>query len=40
MATEAFRTAGWEAYNLEGGILAWVNDGHSLAPSNGEIAPH
>src|SRR5690625_1230981 len=24
MATEAFRAAGWEAYNLRGGLLAWT----------------
>ncbi|WP_083921611.1 rhodanese-like domain-containing protein [Actinopolyspora halophila] len=23
MAAEAFRAAGWDAYNLRGGLLAW-----------------
>jgi rhodanese-related sulfurtransferase len=27
MATEAFRAAGWEAYNMAGGIVRWAQRG-------------
>ena len=37
MAAEAFREAGWDAHNLSGGILAWVEAGHPLAPEAGEV---
>jgi rhodanese-related sulfurtransferase len=30
MAAEALRAAGWEAYNLDGGIQAWERDGLSV----------
>ena len=39
-ATEAFRGAGFEAYTLDGGILAWVDSGLPLEPEDGEVAPH
>jgi rhodanese-related sulfurtransferase len=38
MAAEAFRQAGWEAYNLRGGLLAWVEAGLPLEPEDGEVA--
>jgi rhodanese-related sulfurtransferase len=34
-ATQAFREAGFEAYNLAGGLEAWVEDGR---PLEGEVA--
>ncbi|HEY1359573.1 MAG TPA: rhodanese-like domain-containing protein, partial [Thermoleophilaceae bacterium] len=37
VATQAFRGAGREAYNLDGGIIAWVDRG---LPIEGEVAPH
>jgi rhodanese-related sulfurtransferase len=37
MAAAAFREAGFEAYNLTGGIEAWVAEGRPLDPSDGEI---
>ena len=40
MATEAFRAAGWEAYNLHGGLLAWVEAGQPLKPTDGIVADH
>ena len=40
VATEAFRGAGFNAYNLDGGILAWVDRGLPLEPEDGEVAPH
>ena len=40
MATAAFRSAGWDAYNLTGGIQAWVDDGLPLVPEGGHVADH
>jgi len=40
MATTAFRASGWEAYNLAGGILAWVEAGLPLDPADGHVAEH
>jgi rhodanese-related sulfurtransferase len=40
MATEAFRGAGYEAYNLEGGLTAWVAEGQPLEPESGTVADH
>ena len=40
MVTEAFRASGYEAYNLTGGIAAWVESGLPLDPQGGHVAPH
>jgi rhodanese-related sulfurtransferase len=40
LATQAFRAAGFEAYNLDGGLLAWVNDGLPIEPDDGHVARH
>jgi rhodanese-related sulfurtransferase len=40
VATEAFRGAGFEAYNLDGGLVAWVERGLPLEPEDGTVAPH
>ena len=40
MATNAFREAGFEAYNLDGGLLAWVESGLSIEPEDGRVAGH
>ena len=40
MAAQAFRSSGYEAYNLAGGILAWVAAGLPLAPEGGYVADH
>ena len=37
MAAAAFRQAGYDAYNLAGGIEAWVADGQPIEPADGEI---
>ena len=37
MAAEAFRQAGWDAYNLAGGISAWAEAGRALEPEDGEV---
>jgi len=40
MAASAFRTAGYDAYTLTGGIQAWVEAGLPIAPENGYVAEH
>ena len=40
MATQAFRAAGWDAYNLAGGITEWVRRGLPLDPEDGKVASH
>jgi rhodanese-related sulfurtransferase len=40
MATQAFRASGYEAYNLRGGIVAWVEAGLPLEPQDGRVAEH
>lgn len=38
MAAQAFREAGWDAYNMAGGISAWVEAGLPLEPEEGTVA--
>ena len=38
MAAEAFGQAGYDAHNLEGGIIAWVDTENSLEPESGTVA--
>ena len=38
MATEAFRGAGYDAYNLAGGLLDWAAAGLPLEPADGHVA--
>ena len=38
MASGAFRAAGFEAYNLDGGLLAWVEGGLPIEPEDGSVA--
>lgn len=38
LAAAAFRQAGWDAYNLDGGLEAWVEQGLELDPPDGEVA--
>ena len=33
---QAFRAAGYDAYNMDGGIEAWAEAGLPLEPENGE----
>lgn len=37
MAAEALRQAGWDAYNMREGLLAWVERGLPLEPEGGEV---
>jgi rhodanese-related sulfurtransferase len=38
MATQAFRRAGFEAYNLSGGLLEWQASNLPLEPADGCVA--
>ena len=40
VATEAFRASGLEAYNLAGGLVAWVEQGLPIEPADGRVADH
>jgi len=38
MAAEAFGQAGYDAHNLEGGVIAWVDAENPLEPDDGVVA--
>jgi len=38
MAAEAFRQAGFDAHNMDGGLSAWHERGLPLEPAGGEVA--
>ena len=40
MAAQAFRTAGFEAYSLTGGITEWVRRDLPIEPADGHVAEH
>jgi rhodanese-related sulfurtransferase len=40
MAADAFRSAGYEAYSLDGGLEAWSGEGRPLEPDHGAVAEH
>lgn len=40
MATQAFRASGFNAYNLTGGLVAWVGQGLPIVPEGGTVADH
>jgi rhodanese-related sulfurtransferase len=40
MAAAALAASGWEAYNLEGGFVAWLEQGLPAEPDGAEAAPH
>lgn len=40
MVAQAFRAIGREAYNLEGGIVAWSGSGQRIEPDGADIAAH
>jgi rhodanese-related sulfurtransferase len=37
-ATEAFRAAGFDAHNMDGGLLAWNGSGLPIVPAGGFVA--
>ena len=40
MAADAFRSAGYDAYSLGGGLHAWAGHGLPLDPPGGAVADH
>jgi rhodanese-related sulfurtransferase len=40
MAAQAFRTAGFDAYSMSGGLKRWAEEGHPLSPEGGRVAEH
>jgi rhodanese-related sulfurtransferase len=40
MAAQAFRAAGYDAFNLDGGLVAWVAQGLEIEPEGGAVADH
>jgi rhodanese-related sulfurtransferase len=40
MATQAFRQAGYDAYNMAGGLERWAAEGRPLDPADGTVASH
>ncbi|MEJ7785224.1 MAG: rhodanese-like domain-containing protein [Solirubrobacteraceae bacterium] len=40
MAAQAFRTAGYEAYTMTGGLQRWAEEGLPLEPEGGRVADH
>jgi rhodanese-related sulfurtransferase len=38
LAAGAFRASGWDAYSVDGGLVAWADAGLPLEPENGEVA--
>jgi rhodanese-related sulfurtransferase len=37
-AADAFTASGWDAHSIEGGLLAWSEDGLPLDPADGSVA--
>ena len=40
LPANAFRASGWEAYHVDGGLLAWAEAGLPLEPESGYVAEH
>lgn len=40
VATQAFRASGFDAHNMTGGLLAWVEKGLPIEPEDGGVADH
>ncbi len=40
MAAQAFRTAGFDAYSMSGGLTRWASEGRPLSPPGGYVADH
>jgi rhodanese-related sulfurtransferase len=40
MAAQAFRAAGFRAFNVDGGIEKWVGEGRPISPEDGHVAQH
>jgi rhodanese-related sulfurtransferase len=40
MAAQALRSAGFEAFSMRGGLLAWAHEQRALEPEDGYVAEH
>jgi rhodanese-related sulfurtransferase len=40
LAAEAFRGAGFDAYTMAGGLVAWAGEGRPVEPEGAEVAQH
>ena len=40
MAAQAFRTSGYDAFSMSGGLVRWVAEGRPLWPADGYVADH
>jgi rhodanese-related sulfurtransferase len=40
MAVDAFRASGWDAYAIDGGLVAWAEHGLPVEPEGAEVAHH
>lgn len=40
LAAQAFRAVGFEAYAMDGGFAAWVDEGFPMDPEDGSVSPH
>lgn len=40
MAAQAFRTAGFQAHSMSGGLIRWAQEGRPLSPEGGSVADH
>jgi rhodanese-related sulfurtransferase len=40
LAAQAFRTAGWDAWSLRGGLTLWHDQGLPIVPEGGYVADH
>jgi rhodanese-related sulfurtransferase len=38
LPANAFRASGWEAYHVDGGLVAWADAGLALEPEDGAVA--
>jgi rhodanese-related sulfurtransferase len=38
LATQVFRDSGYEAFNLSGGLLAWIESDRGILPAEGVVA--
>jgi rhodanese-related sulfurtransferase len=40
MAAQAFRSSGFQAYSMRGGLQRWAEEGRPLVPEGGYVAEH
>jgi rhodanese-related sulfurtransferase len=40
VALQAFKASGFDAHNMQGGLVAWADKGLPLEPEDGSVAQH